>query len=398
MLSGKKILIGISGSIAAYKIAALTRLLTKADVEVKIIMTPLAASFITPLTLSTLSKNCVLSELYDPQTGEWHNHVALGLWADALLIAPATSNTIAKITYGLADNLLIATYLSARCPVFIAPAMDLDMYTHPSTIQNLRKLQQYGNIIIDAEEGELASGLSGKGRMAEPENIVRILRSFFRQKNDLSGKNVMITVGPTQEFIDPVRYVSNPSSGKMGYAIAEEMANRGGSINLVSGPVSMETQHPNINVVKVNSAKEMYQQATVYFNNSDVAVFTAAVSDYTPKCVSDKKIKKQNGNMNIALEKTVDIAKILGRQKTSKQFLMGFALETDNEMNYAQQKLITKNLDCIVLNSLKDQGAGFVHDTNVVTIIDKEKSQKLPLKSKKEIAKDIVDYIIGKIQ
>ena len=394
MLKHKKILIAVTGSIAAYKVAMLIRLFIKEEAEVKVIMTHEASQFITPLTLATLSKNPVLIDFVDNKNGVWNNHVELGLWADAMIIAPATANSIAKCVQGMADNLLIATYLSARCPVFFAPAMDLDMYQHPSTQQNLKKLQEYGNTIIPAEHGELASGLVGQGRMAEPEQILAYLQDFWKPQNlKLSGKTVLITAGPTREAIDPVRFISNHSSGKMGYAIAEEAAQQGAVVKLVSGPVQIQTNHANIEVIPVQSAQEMYEAANQFFEQAAVVILSAAVADFTPETTADQKIKKQPGQDQLAihLKKTIDIAQTFGEKKKVGQILIGFALETQNELANAQRKLQKKNLDFIVLNSLRDQGAGFGGDTNKVKIINQEGNvEEFPLKTKREVAQDIL--------
>jgi phosphopantothenoylcysteine decarboxylase/phosphopantothenate--cysteine ligase len=392
-IKGKKILLGITGSIAAYKSAFLTRLLIKEGCEVKVIMTESAKGFITPLSLSTLSKHPVLSDILDEES--WNNHVELGLWADAMLIAPATANTLAKMRNGLADNLLVASYLSAKCPVFIAPAMDLDMWIHGSTKDNLNKLESYGNHVIPVEHGELASGLVGDGRMAEPEHIISYLSSFFGKKKDLISKTVLVTAGPTQEKIDPVRFIGNRSSGKMGIALANEFASRGAKVSLVLGPVSLKAPHPNIISYPVKDAEEMYQKCTELFSDQDISVMAAAVADYTPANPSDQKIKKQDGNLSIELVRTKDIAASLGKLKRKDQLFIGFALETNNEMVHAQQKLKKKNFDFIVLNSLKDKNAGFQHDTNKITIIHKNnKSKEYPLKEKTKVAEDIVNEII----
>lgn len=395
MLQGKKIILGVCGGIAAYKAAILTRLLVKQGAEVKVILTPSGASFITPLTLSTLSKNPVLSAFSKPETGEWINHVDLGLWGDALLIAPATANTIAKMATGICDNLLLATYLSARCPVFIAPAMDLDMLAHPATKENLNKVRSFGNHIIEPAHGELASGLVGPGRMAEPEEIVKQLDAFFSTNQKLKGKTVLVTAGPTYEAIDPVRFIGNHSSGKMGFAIAEEMANQGATVNLVTGPTHQHTNHPRVNVKQVVSAQEMYNACTALFPNSDITVLAAAVADYKPLHVADQKIKKKDSNVVLELTKTHDIAASLATQKHNGQIVVGFALETENETNNAIKKLESKKFDLIVLNSLKDSGAGFGHDTNKVTIINKKlETTSFQLKDKQEVARDIVAAII----
>lgn len=398
MLQGKKIVLGITGSIAAYKAAMLTRLLVKAGAEVNVVMTDAATTFITPLTLSTLSKNPVRTAFVKDSSGQWNNHVELGLWADAMVIAPASANTIAKMANGLCDNLLLAVYLSARCPVFVAPAMDLDMLQHGATQTNLKKLTTFGNHLIDPTHGELASGLVGTGRMAEPEEIVAALDTFFSEKGVLQGKTVLVTAGPTVEAIDPVRYISNHSSGKMGFAIAEALANLGARVNLVSGPTQQHTTHPLVSVKAVTSAEEMYQVCTELFPTSDVAVMAAAVADYTPAIKADQKIKKNDSSLTIELTKTKDIAASLGKLKRNGQIIVGFALETEHEQANALQKLEKKNFDLIVLNSLNDSGAGFGHDTNKVTLIDRDKSVRtLDLKSKKEVAHDIVSAIVTKL-
>ena len=392
MLKGKKILLGITGSIAAYKSAILVRLLVKQGAEVKIIMTTAAKDFVTPLSLSTLSKNDVLADITDNDT--WANHVMLGRWADVMLIAPLSCNTLAKMANGLCDNLLMAVYLSATCPVVVAPAMDEDMWHHNSTKENLKKITSFNNQIIPVEKGELASGLVGEGRMAEPENIVHWLEIFFSNKLELKGKKVLITAGPTYEAIDPVRFIGNHSSGKMGVAIAEEMKNRGANVTLVLGPSNINVSE-NIEVIKVKSANEMYDACINHFEKTDIAVMSAAVADYTPVSTASQKIKKNEGTFNIELTKTKDILKSLGEKKKNKQILVGFALETNNEKEYALKKLQTKNADMIVLNSLNDAGAGFGYDTNRITIFDKHNNEyKFDTKSKKEVAKDIVNTII----
>ena len=398
MLDGKHIILGITGGIAAYKSAMLARLLVKAGAEVQVIMTPAAKEFIAPLTLSTLTGNPVISEFFTSNTGEWHSHVDLGLWADAMVIAPATASSIGKMANGIADNMLITTYLSAKAPVFVAPAMDLDMMAHPSTARNLSYLRSYGNHIIEARSGELASHLVGKGRMEEPENIVAYLEEYFSRHNDLTGKHVMITAGPTYEKIDPVRFIGNYSSGKMGYALAEEAAKRGARVTLVSGPVSTSVSHPSISVVRVESAVQMLAAATKAFAYADVAILAAAVADYAPAEPLEHKIKREgNEPPEIRLVKNPDIAATLGQLKKDGQHLVGFALETDNEMANAADKLKRKNLDMIVLNSLKDEGAGFGTDTNKITIIDRDGTAvSSSLKSKKEVATDIFDHIIAK--
>ncbi len=392
-LKGKKILLGITGSIAAYKAAFLTRLFIKAGADVKIVMSQSAKDFISPLTLSTLSKNPVLSDVSSEEG--WNNHVEMGLWADALVIAPATANTMAKLANGLCDNMVGATYLSARCPVFLAPAMDVDMWHHPSTQSNIKKLEMYGNSIIPVGVGELASGLEGEGRMAEPEDIIEYLSDFFISKQDFQGKEVVVTAGPTYEALDPVRFIGNHSSGKMGMSIAEELAQRGAKVHLVLGPSKLSPKHPNIELTRVMSAEEMFQAATKFFPRCHAAVMAAAVADYRPATFSDTKIKKKEGDMHIELERTKDIAAHLGQIKKDGQILVGFALETNREMENAQRKLKKKNFDFIVLNSLKDKGAGFKHDTNKITIVRKDNIiRKFELKSKKDVATDIVNELL----
>ncbi|HNP19428.1 MAG TPA: bifunctional phosphopantothenoylcysteine decarboxylase/phosphopantothenate--cysteine ligase CoaBC [Fulvivirga sp.] len=395
MLHGKKIVLGVCGSIAAYKSALLIRLLTKAGAAVQVIMTDAALDFITPLTLSTLSKNPVLNKFSHSETGEWNNHVDLGLWADLVLIAPASANTIAKMANGYCDNLLLATYLSAKCPVLIAPAMDLDMYAHKSTQDNIEKLKSYGNQFLDPDSGELASGLVGAGRMQEPEEILAYLNSYF-DAGKLKGKKVLVTAGPTYEAIDPVRFIGNKSTGKMGYAIAEAMANQGAIVELVSGPSHEVVNNAQIAVHKVTSAEEMYNKCIDLYGEMDIAVFSAAVADYKPDTVADQKIKKDGNALDLKLVKTQDIAAALGKLKKAKQFNVGFALETENEQRNAQKKIEAKNFDLIVLNSLNDKGAGFGHDTNKISIIDKNnKIENFELKTKHEVAKDIVNTIIN---
>jgi len=394
MLSGKKILLGVCGSIAAYKSAQLVRLLVKSGAQVKVVMTTAATEFITPLTLSTLSKNPVLWEFHEGSGSLWNNHVELGLWADVMIIAPASANTLAKCARGLCDNLLSAVYLSARCPVFWAPAMDLDMYQHPSTQENLRLLESYGNHVIAAEHGELASGLVGQGRMAEPEHLHDILNDFC-VAGPLEKKKILITAGPTYEKIDPVRFIGNHSTGKMGYALAQRLASLGAQVTLVSGPSKLSLDHPSIEVIKVGEAQEMYQKAQQIFPEMDVAIFAAAVADYTPKTKSDQKIKKGAGDLQIELQRTPDIAASLGALKKPSQVTVGFALETNDEHSNAKKKLEAKNFDFIVLNSLNDEGAGFGHDTNKITILDRHNNaQDFELKSKKEVARDIADYLL----
>ena len=394
---GKKIILGVSGSIAAYKAAFLTRLLIKSGAEVQILMTEAATQFITPLTLSTLSKNPVHTKVSSEES--WNNHVEMGLWADAMIIAPTTATTLAKMANGIADNVIVATYLSARCPVFFAPAMDLDMWQHPSSVANVQKLQSYGNHLIDVASGELASGLVGKGRMAEPEEIVKMLSSFFEKEKDLLGKNALITAGPTYEAIDPVRFIGNRSTGKMGVAIAEELAERGAKVKLVLGPSSLKVEHPNIETIRVTNAQSMFEASKTHFPKSDISVLAAAVADYRPTTVADKKIKKKGGNLTIELERTTDIAATLGKKKKKKQLLIGFALETNDELQNAKGKLERKNFDFIVLNSLRDKGAGFAVDTNKITIVRKDnKIKEFELKSKRQVAMDIVNEIIDMIK
>ncbi|WP_416866251.1 MAG: bifunctional phosphopantothenoylcysteine decarboxylase/phosphopantothenate--cysteine ligase CoaBC [Imperialibacter sp.] len=396
MLQGKKILLGVCGSIAAYKSALLTRLLVKQGTEVQVLLTADAKNFITPLTLSTLSKKPVYSDFFHSTDGTWNNHVELGLWADAMVIAPASANTLAKMANGICDNLLLATYLSARCPVFFAPAMDLDMYRHPSTTANIDSLLSYGNKLINAEDGELASGLSGVGRMAEPEHIVHHLEEHFTKAQRLAGKKVLITAGPTHEAIDPVRFIGNHSTGKMGFALAERFASQGATVQLVSGPSTLSTTHAAIHVTKVRSAEEMLTACVAKFDDVDIAVFAAAVADYRPDTPAQEKIKKSDNTLTLHLVKNPDIAATLGKKK-KKQFTVGFALETTNEIAYAKDKLHKKNFNLIVLNSLKDQGAGFAHDTNKITILDHDGSSTFDLKSKQEVANDIVDVVCKKM-
>lgn len=394
MLENKKIVLGITGSIAAYKACLLVRLLIKKGAEVQVVMTPAAKEFITPLTLSTLTQKPVVSEFFDRRDGSWHSHVSLGLWADAMLIAPASASTIGKMANGIADNMLITTYLSMRAPVFVAPAMDLDMYAHPTTQSNLQRLQSYGNHIIEPGTGFLASKLEGKGRMEEPEQIVEALEQFFAKQQRLTGKKVLITAGPTYEKIDPVRFIGNYSSGKMGFALAEVCAEQGAEVTLISGPVTLQTKHPAIRRIDVESAAEMYEAATKSFPMADVAILCAAVADFTPKTTADKKIKRKGDNLKLELQPTQDIAAALGAVKKKKQLLVGFALETDNELKNAQDKMKRKNLDFIVLNSLQDKGAGFRVDTNKVTIIDHQGLTAFDTKSKREVAEDIVERIL----
>lgn len=398
-LKGKKIILGICGGIAAYKSVYLLRLLIKAGAEVQVVITPSGKEFITPVTLSSLSGKPVISEFFTANTGSWNSHVDLGLWADAMVIAPATASTIGKMANGVADNMLVTTYLSSKCPVFVAPAMDLDMFAHPSTKRNIDLLRSYGNHIIEPRSGELASHLVGKGRMEEPENIVEALDDFFSEAQDLAGKNVMITAGPTYEKIDPVRFIGNYSSGKMGYAIAEECAKRGAEVTLISGPVNLEVSDRNIKRIDVESAQEMLAAAQEAFTTSDVAIMCAAVADYCVEQVAENKIKREkDGIPVIRLKKNPDIAATLGKVKTDRQLLVGFALETDHEEENAKAKIEKKNLDYIVLNSLRDKNAGFRTDTNKVTIIASNGDTKgYELKSKALVAHDIVDVIAERL-
>ena len=393
MLQGKKIILGVTGSIAAYKAAHLIRLLVKEGMEVKVIMTPLAKEFITPLTLATLSRNPILVEFFNPENGDWNSHVDLGMWADAYLIAPATANTIGKMVNGVADNLLLTTYLSAKCPVFVAPAMDLDMFAHPSTKHNLDILRSYGNQIIEPAVGQLASGLEGKGRMEEPENIVQFLDDYFTPKL-MSGKKVLITAGPTYEKIDPVRFVGNYSSGKMGFALADACAKQGAEVTLITGPVNVRAKHAAINRINVESAEEMYKAVLSKFDKMDGAILCAAVADFTPVSQSDYKLKREHDNLVVELKPTLDIAAEVGKIKRHEQFLVGFALETNNEEANAKSKMERKNFDFIVLNSLQDPNSGFGFDTNKVSIIHRSGLQReYELKSKLEVADDIINEI-----
>ena len=393
-LNGKHIVLGVTGSIAAYKAAYLVRLLIKAGAEVQVVMTPAAKEFITPLTLSTLTRKPVVSEFFDRRDGSWNSHVDLGLWADAMLIAPCTASTLGKMASGVADNMLITTYYSMKAPVFIAPAMDLDMYLHPVTQRNIETLRSIGNIIIEPASGELASQLVGKGRMQEPEDIVAALEEYFTQQAQLSKKKILITAGPTYEQIDPVRFIGNWSTGKMGFALAEECAARGADVTLIAGPVNLKTVHPGIKRIDVKTAHQMYEAAMEGFKDSDAAILCAAVADFTPAVTSDTKIKRK-GNMTITLKPTEDIAAALGAVKRPHQRMVGFALETNDEQSNAQSKLERKNLDFIVLNSLRDEGAGFGYDTNKVTLIDRNGMEELPLQSKKSVAKAIINKLSG---
>ena len=392
-MKGKHIVLGISGSIAAYKACSLIRLFIKAGAEVQVVITPAGKEFITPVTLSALTSKPVISEFFAQRDGSWHSHVALGQWADAMVIAPATASTIGKMANGIADNMLITTYLSMKAPVFIAPAMDLDMFAHPSTTANLNRLRSYGNHIIEPASGELASHLVGKGRMEEPEQIFATLESFFTAQQRMKGKRVMITAGPTYEKIDPVRFIGNYSSGKMGIALAEACAEQGAEVELVCGPIRLTTHHPNIHRTDVESAGEMYEAATRIFPTANAAILCAAVADFTVETTADQKIKRGKDDMVLRLKPTQDIAAALGQMKTEEQKMVGFALETTDEKSNARRKLQKKNLDFIVLNSLNDPGAGFSHDTNKITIISADKETEYPLKPKSEVAKDIIDRL-----
>jgi phosphopantothenoylcysteine decarboxylase / phosphopantothenate---cysteine ligase len=399
MLSGKKILIGITGSIAAYKIPFLIRLLVKAGAQVKVVMTNSACDFVTPLTLSALSQNPVSIEPFNESDGRWHSHIELGSWADIFLLAPLSANTLAKMATGITDNLLLATYLAARCPVFFAPAMDVDMYNHPTTQANIKTLKSFGNLLIEPRDGELASGLSGYGRMEEPENIVTLLGEYFSKSLSLVGKKVLITSGPTVEPIDPVRYISNHSSGLMGNSLAVESARRGAKVTLISGPVSELPEHPNIEIVKVSTSLQMFEACLSRFPEANICIMAAAVSDYYPENISDTKIKKEGDFLILHLKKSADILAELGKNKKPGQLLIGFALETDNEILNAQSKLHKKNLDLIVLNSLKDEGAGFGVSTNKVTFLDKDGNiNAFELKSKAKVAEDILDFACNLIE
>jgi len=395
MLKGKKVLIGVTGSIAAYKTAELVRLFKKSEASVKVIQTEASLSFVTPLTLSVLSENSIFSEIIDTESGDWNNHVELGAWADFMVIAPLTANTMAKMSKGECDNLLLATYLSAKCPVYFAPAMDLDMYKHPSTKMNIKKLQSFGNILIPSGFGELASGLVGEGRMAEPDEIVEHINSDLSKNLPLSDKIILITAGPTYEAIDPVRFIGNRSSGKMGVSLALECAINGARVKLVLGPSYERVEHPNIDIYRVESAKEMLNEVESNFDNSDISIFAAAVSDYKPITIEKNKIKKNGNNITLDLSKTTDIVSKMTSKKKKNQFVVGFALETENELENAKEKLLSKGLDMIVLNSLNDLGAGFESNTNKITIIDKQNNIfNFDLKDKVEVAKDIILKII----
>lgn len=392
-LKGKHIVLGITGSIAAYKACTLIRLLIKAGAEVQVVITPAGKEFITPITLSALTSKPVISDFFAQRDGTWHSHVALGQWADAIIIAPATASTIGKMANGIADNMLITTYLSMKAPVFVAPAMDLDMFAHPTTTENLQKLKRHGVSVIEPATGELASHLVGKGRMEEPEEIFNHLQRFFQRSQRLAGKKILITAGPTYERIDPVRFIGNFSTGKMGFALAEVCAQEGAEVELVAGPVSLKENHPNIHRTDVESAQEMYEAAKALYPDADAAILCAAVADFTPAEVADEKIKRKGNDLNIQLKPTHDIAASLGQMKREGQRLVGFALETQAEQENATAKLHKKNFDFIVLNSLRDAGAGFAVDTNKVTILSKDACQEYPLKSKKEVAHDIVNCL-----
>ena len=396
-MRGKKIILGITGSIAAYKAAYLIRALVKDGAEVQVVMTPAAKEFVTPLTLATLSCKPVISEFFSNRDGSWNSHVDLGLWADAMLIAPATASTIGKMANGVADNMLVTTYLSCKAPVFIAPAMDLDMFAHPSTQQNLARLRSYGNHIIEPGEGELASQLVGKGRMQDPDEIIRVLSAFFASSNDLQGKTILITAGPTYEKIDPVRFIGNYSSGKMGFALAEECSRRGADVVLVAGPVSLQSS-ATIRRIDVESADEMHAACVAEFAHADAAILCAAVADFKPAAVAAQKIKREGDGLTLKLAATHDIAAALGREKKGNQVLVGFALETNNEETNAQKKLESKNLDFIVLNSLRNEGTCFGTDNNMVNIISATEKRQFGFKSKAEVAKDIVDYLCERMK
>ncbi len=394
MLKNKKIILGVTGSIAAYKAAILLRLLVKEGAEVQVLITPAGKEFITPVTLSALSGKPVESEFFANTDGSWHSHVDMGLWADLMLVAPCSANTMGKMAHGICDNLLLTTYLSAKCPVFVAPAMDLDMYKHIANQKNIDLLRANGCEVIEPTEGELASGLCGKGRMEEPENIVEIIKSYFRKSNRFEGKKVLINAGPTYENIDPVRFIGNYSSGKMGYALAEEFAAQGATVELVSGPTALSLSNSSINKTDVRSAEEMHEATCSRFENADITILTAAVADFTPVAVADKKIKRGKENYALELKPTKDIAQDLGKTKKAGQLLVGFALENNNEEHHAKAKLAKKDLDLIVLNSINDAGAGFMHDTNKISIIDKNNNTfNYELKSKTDVAKDIIDKI-----
>jgi len=398
MLKEKKVLLGVTASIAAYKATYIVRLLKKLGASVRVIQTEASLDFVTPLVLSTLSENSVIIDVIDKDTKEWNSHVELGLWADYIIFAPLTAKSMSKMVEGNCDNQLIASYLSAKCPVYFAPAMDLDMYQHPSTQKNIKKLQEYGNVLIPAQYGELASGLVGEGRMAEPEDIINFILNDINKEKELFGKSCLVTAGPTHENIDPVRYIGNRSSGKMGSAIAEELAEKGANVTLVMGPSSIKSNHPNVNQINVTTADEMYEVVSQHFSESDISVFSAAVSDYKPKVVYKEKVKKLDDNWTVELEKNKDILMEMSLSKRENQFVVGFALETENEQENAINKLKKKKLDLIILNSTKDSGATFGFDTNKITIIEKDlKVREFDLKNKSVVAKDIVSAIIKKL-
>ena len=395
MLKGKKVLLGITASIAAYKSAELIRLFKKTGASVRVIQTDASLDFVASLTLATLSENPVLNKMVDGKSGEWSNHVELGLWADIMVIAPLTANTMAKMRNGECNNLLLATYLSAKCPVYFAPAMDLDMYKHPSTKANINKLEEYGNILIPSGFGELASGLVGEGRMAEPFEIIELITNQLNKNLPLTNKKLLITAGPTHEPIDPVRFIGNRSSGKMGIALAIEAANQGAKVDLVLGPTNLNCKHANITTHKIETAEQMYEQVDSVFDTTDISIFSAAVADYTPEFVAKNKIKKSDASLSVLLKETTDILAAMGKKKRANQIIVGFALETENEIANAQKKLDRKNLDIIVLNSLNNKGAGFQYNTNKITIIDKENNiTDYELKHKNEVAKDVINKII----
>ena len=393
-LEGKKIVIGITGSIAAYKMPMLIRLLKKEGADVQVIMTPTARDFVTPLTLSTLSERSVISEPFDSLTGEWNSHVDLGRWADLMLFAPVSASTMGKMVNAIADNFLVTTYIAAKCPVYFAPAMDVDMFKHPANQANIKKLQEFGNILIDPQEGELASRLKGPGRMEEPEHIFEILKKALKKKQALTHKKVIVTAGPTYERIDPVRYIGNFSSGKMGFALAEAFAQQGADVTLITGPTNLQVSKAKIHRIDVVSAKEMLNEVKQAFNTIDILIMSAAVADFKPADLQSQKIKKDDKQWNLELTKTPDILSELAQWKTSKQYIVGFALETSDEQKNAGQKRIDKNLDMIVLNSLRDKGAGFATDTNKVTLITENGQTALSLKNKTEVAQDIVNYVV----
>lgn len=393
MLKGKHIVLGITGSIAAYKACSLIRLFVKAGAEVQVVITPAGKEFVTPITLSALTSKPVVSEFFSGRDGSWHSHVALGQWADVMVIVPATAASIGKMANGIADNMLITTYLSMKAPVFIAPAMDLDMFAHPTTAANLEKLRSFGNHIIEPTAGELASHLVGKGRMEEPENIFAAIEAFFTKRQELAGKRILITAGPTYERIDPVRFIGNYSSGKMGFALAEECAERGAEVELICGPVKLTTSHPAIHRTDVESAADMFEATTRLFPTTDAAILCAAVADFTASSVAATKIKRKSDTLDLQLVPTQDIAATLGQQKAPHQKLVGFALENADEKTNAREKLLRKNLDFIVLNSLNDAGAGFLHDTNKIDILTRDEICSYPLKSKREVAVDIIDKL-----